>query len=83
MENGGGVPEDYCGPCYGANPNGETNPCCNTCEEVQKAYATMGWGNNPDQFEQVNTQNFNSTLCSYSFSLVCSRGMEGKASSSS
>ncbi|CDS13876.1 hypothetical protein LRAMOSA06050 [Lichtheimia ramosa] len=34
---------DYCGPCYGANPKGEANPCCNTCDDVRRAYSDMGW----------------------------------------
>ena len=28
----------YCGDCYGAK-----NGCCNTCEEVQKAYEEVKW----------------------------------------
>lgn len=35
--------DDYCGPCYGANPKGEANPCCNTCDDVRRAYSDMGW----------------------------------------
>ncbi|KAI8141531.1 endoplasmic reticulum vesicle transporter-domain-containing protein [Fennellomyces sp. T-0311] len=35
--------EGYCGPCYGANPHGAENPCCNTCDDVRKAYSDMGW----------------------------------------
>ncbi|KAI9016372.1 endoplasmic reticulum vesicle transporter-domain-containing protein [Phycomyces nitens] len=44
--------EGYCGPCYGANPSGVAEPCCNTCEQVQKAYTEMGWALNPDNAEQ-------------------------------
>lgn len=29
-----------CGDCYGAGEEGE---CCNTCEDVKKAYRRMGW----------------------------------------
>jgi endoplasmic reticulum-Golgi intermediate compartment protein 3 len=29
-----------CGSCYGAGEEGE---CCNTCEDVQRAYRTRGW----------------------------------------
>jgi hypothetical protein len=47
------LPEDYCGPCYGANPDNVENPCCNTCEEIQRVYGTLGWGINTDNFEQV------------------------------
>ncbi|KAI8380935.1 endoplasmic reticulum vesicle transporter-domain-containing protein [Radiomyces spectabilis] len=41
-----------CGDCYGANPKGVANPCCNTCEDVQTAYADMGWAFNPDTVAQ-------------------------------
>ena len=30
-----------CGSCYGA---GEPGECCNTCEDVQRAYKLKGWG---------------------------------------
>ncbi|KAI9469891.1 MAG: endoplasmic reticulum vesicle transporter-domain-containing protein [Benjaminiella poitrasii] len=52
LDNNGALPDDYCGPCYGANPNGEENPCCNTCEEIRRAYADMGWSGDSDKFEQ-------------------------------
>lgn len=52
MANNGVVPDDYCGPCYGANIGGVANPCCNTCEEVQRAYTDMGWSADSDSFEQ-------------------------------
>lgn len=52
MANNGAVPDDYCGPCYGANVGGVANPCCNTCEEVQRAYTDMGWSADADIFEQ-------------------------------
>ena len=32
----------YCGKCYGAEPI-ESNGCCNTCDQVIKAYESMGW----------------------------------------
>eukprot|EP01029_Cantina_marsupialis_P024242 TRINITY_DN61801_c0_g1_i1.p1 TRINITY_DN61801_c0_g1~~TRINITY_DN61801_c0_g1_i1.p1 ORF type:complete len:393 (+),score=92.99 TRINITY_DN61801_c0_g1_i1:129-1307(+) len=34
------VETDYCGPCYGAKPDGE---CCNTCADVKKAYLEKEW----------------------------------------
>lgn len=36
---------NYCGPCYGANPppNAQKEGCCNTCEEVREAYASVSW----------------------------------------
>ncbi|KAI8098853.1 endoplasmic reticulum vesicle transporter-domain-containing protein [Halteromyces radiatus] len=41
--------ENYCGPCYGAAPDGE---CCNTCDQVKAAYAKASWAFNPGQIEQ-------------------------------
>lgn len=32
--------EDDCGSCYGAGEDGE---CCNTCEDVKRAYQRKGW----------------------------------------
>eukprot|EP00521_Asterionellopsis_glacialis_P008374 CAMPEP_0195283716 /NCGR_PEP_ID=MMETSP0707-20130614/2170_1 /TAXON_ID=33640 /ORGANISM="Asterionellopsis glacialis, Strain CCMP134" /LENGTH=408 /DNA_ID=CAMNT_0040342935 /DNA_START=157 /DNA_END=1383 /DNA_ORIENTATION=+ len=32
--------EDYCGSCYGA---GSEDECCNTCDDVKRAYETKGW----------------------------------------
>lgn len=34
-------PADYCGSCYGAEQ--EEGACCNTCNEVRKAYSLKGW----------------------------------------
>lgn len=31
---------DKCGSCYGA---GEEDECCNSCEDVRRAYRTKGW----------------------------------------
>lgn len=35
----------YCGGCYGATPpaNAKKMGCCNTCEEVREAYASVSW----------------------------------------
>jgi hypothetical protein len=35
----------YCGQCYGANPppNAQKPGCCNTCDEVREAYASVSW----------------------------------------
>eukprot|EP00842_Homolaphlyctis_polyrhiza_P002309 jgi/Hompol1/3079/HPOL_001554-RA len=42
----------YCGSCYGATPPNQ-NGCCNTCEDVQKAYTLSGWSfADPDSMEQ-------------------------------
>lgn len=49
---------DYCGGCYGANPppNAQKPGCCNTCEEVREAYASVSWafgrGENVEQCER-------------------------------
>ncbi|ORY08218.1 endoplasmic reticulum-golgi intermediate compartment protein-like protein 3 [Clohesyomyces aquaticus] len=36
---------DYCGECYGAPPPpaGTKPGCCNTCDEVREAYASISW----------------------------------------
>ncbi|KAH8602853.1 endoplasmic reticulum-golgi intermediate compartment protein-like protein 3 [Bisporella sp. PMI_857] len=36
---------DYCGGCYGATPptNAVKPGCCNTCDEVRNAYASVSW----------------------------------------
>jgi endoplasmic reticulum-Golgi intermediate compartment protein 3 len=36
------LPADYCGSCYGA-VRGDGNACCNTCEDLRRAYAEKGW----------------------------------------
>lgn len=49
---------DYCGGCYGApSPqNAQKAGCCNTCEEVREAYASVSWafgkGENVQQCER-------------------------------
>ncbi len=49
---------DYCGGCYGATPppNAEKPGCCNTCDEVREAYASVSWafgrGENVEQCER-------------------------------
>ena len=35
------VPEDYCGPCFGAQE--EDGSCCNTCDELLSAYSKKRW----------------------------------------
>lgn len=32
--------EDYCGSCFGAGEEGE---CCNSCDDVKRAYNLKGW----------------------------------------
>ena len=41
------VPENYCGPCYGAHEN--EGDCCNTCDEVLAAYKKKRWNENAVQ----------------------------------
>ena len=49
---------DYCGECYGAPApvNAQKKGCCNTCEEVREAYASVSWafgrGQNVEQCER-------------------------------
>lgn len=33
----------YCGKCYGAPGPEKSKGCCNTCEDVREAYASIGW----------------------------------------
>lgn len=35
------LPDDYCGPCYGAQEN--DGQCCQTCDEVIDAYQNKKW----------------------------------------
>jgi hypothetical protein len=35
-----GLPDSGCGSCYGA---GEVGECCNSCDDVQRAYKIKGW----------------------------------------
>jgi hypothetical protein len=35
------LPEDYCGPCYGAHER--DGQCCNTCDDVIEAYKKKKW----------------------------------------
>mmetsp|Transcript_21768 Transcript_21768/g.32260 ORF Transcript_21768/g.32260 Transcript_21768/m.32260 type:complete len:405 (-) Transcript_21768:106-1320(-) len=39
-EDDGYYPEESCGSCYGAGEDGE---CCNTCDDVKRAYQKKGW----------------------------------------
>lgn len=36
--------EGECGPCYGALPQDKKQYCCNDCETVKLAYASINWG---------------------------------------
>lgn len=52
LKHQGEMPGEYCGPCYGAHFKGEEESCCNTCEDVQRAYTDQGWVVDTDSFEQ-------------------------------
>ncbi|KAF9123367.1 Endoplasmic reticulum-Golgi intermediate compartment protein 3 [Mortierella sp. 14UC] len=46
------VDKDYCGDCYGAQKSTESG-CCNTCEDVRRAYEGSGWSfSHPETIEQ-------------------------------
>mmetsp|Transcript_23501 Transcript_23501/g.55333 ORF Transcript_23501/g.55333 Transcript_23501/m.55333 type:complete len:412 (+) Transcript_23501:112-1347(+) len=45
-----GDDDSYCGSCYGA---GEEDECCNTCDDVKRAYKRKSWHiSNPDEIDQ-------------------------------
>mmetsp|Transcript_17509 Transcript_17509/g.44882 ORF Transcript_17509/g.44882 Transcript_17509/m.44882 type:complete len:615 (+) Transcript_17509:62-1906(+) len=45
------LPANYCGSCYGANP--DPTKCCNTCDDIRRVYAERRWGfPDPSTFEQ-------------------------------
>lgn len=47
----------YCGSCFGGQE--PESGCCNTCDEVRKAYSDRGWAfGNPDAIEQVGEMHF-------------------------
>jgi endoplasmic reticulum-Golgi intermediate compartment protein 3 len=47
--------EQNCGSCYGAGEEGE---CCNTCDDVKRAYKRKAWHfDNPDSIKQCQNQN--------------------------
>ena len=46
---------DTCGSCYGAGEEGE---CCNTCDDVKRAYKVKGWHlQNPMDIKQCQEEN--------------------------
>jgi hypothetical protein len=48
----------YCGSCYGAKQG-----CCNTCDDVRRAYQVVGWDlTDPDKFEQCVHEGFSKVL---------------------
>ena len=44
-EAGKDLDPEYCGSCYSAPspPNAKKTGCCNTCDEVREAYASVSW----------------------------------------
>ncbi|GBE83107.1 endoplasmic reticulum-derived transport vesicle ERV46 [Sparassis latifolia] len=52
---------DYCGSCYGGTP--PENGCCNSCDDVRKAYTDRGWSfNRPDSIEQCVNEGWSDKL---------------------
>jgi len=41
------LPDDYCGPCYGAQEN--DHDCCNTCDDIIERYRKKRWNENAVQ----------------------------------
>ena len=55
----------YCGNCYGAPspPAAKKSGCCNTCEEVREAYATVSWAfGRGDGVEQCEREHYSEKL---------------------
>ncbi|KAF9921158.1 Endoplasmic reticulum-Golgi intermediate compartment protein 3 [Linnemannia zychae] len=51
------VGENYCGDCYGAKK--PESGCCNTCDDVRKAYESSGWSfNHPESIEQCTREGY-------------------------
>lgn len=51
------VGENYCGECYGAQK--PESGCCNTCEDVRKAYEASGWSfNHAENIEQCTREGY-------------------------
>ena len=49
--------ENYCGDCYGAQK--PESGCCNTCEDVRKAYEASGWSfNHAETIEQCTREGY-------------------------
>jgi hypothetical protein len=49
--------ENYCGDCYGAQK--PESGCCNTCDDVRKAYEGSGWSfNHPETIEQCTREGY-------------------------
>ena len=56
---------DYCGECYGAPApqNAIKKGCCNTCEEVRNAYASVSWSfGKGDNVEQCTREHYGEHL---------------------
>ncbi|CAG8951267.1 hypothetical protein HYFRA_00008016 [Hymenoscyphus fraxineus] len=55
----------YCGGCYGATPpaNAKKAGCCNTCDEVREAYASVSWAfGRGDGVEQCEREHYGEKL---------------------
>lgn len=56
---------EYCGPCYGPPPPSSVTKagCCNTCEEVREAYASVSWAfGRGDGVEQCEREHYGERL---------------------
>lgn len=56
---------DYCGDCYGAHaPEDATKKgCCNSCDEVRRAYAAASWAfGRGENVEQCNREHYSEQL---------------------
>ncbi|KAJ3414306.1 hypothetical protein HDV05_006755 [Chytridiales sp. JEL 0842] len=52
---------NYCGDCYGGEK--PESGCCNTCEDVRKAYLAKGWSfSNPDDIEQCKREHWSEKI---------------------
>lgn len=55
----------YCGNCYGAPPPATASKenCCNTCEEVREAYASVSWAfGRGENVEQCDREHYSEKL---------------------
>lgn len=52
----------YCGNCYGGTPEQEGG-CCNSCDEVRKAYSRRGWSfPDPEGVEQCRAEHWTEAM---------------------
>ncbi|XP_001948436.1 endoplasmic reticulum-Golgi intermediate compartment protein 3 [Acyrthosiphon pisum] len=61
--------EDICGSCYGAESS--TIPCCNTCDDVKRAYKMKNWDFRPSSIEQCKNQSSQNEMYDKAFKEGC------------